>query len=309
MVTQEQPVAAGIAAPNTVIVPIHEAMRSRRLERGLAIEKVREDTKIPVKYLQALEEGRYNVFPAKVYCRGFFMTYVRYLGLGEPIEQWEHLEHALSPKDEHVSLLHRRDEDSAATPARRSNAALDGNLWTRFVLWSAEGQNWILAFLVFPAAVIIGIYGIYSYSQHQSYRMSPRDTLDIPKIIGQVNSPARPSITGGMPAAPIGFSAEISANTEPSWIHVEMDGKMAFQGILPAQQKRTFQVRQGVKIRIGNPKNTQLLVNGNPWNFSAEEMERMPLEVQLNQSAIASRYGARSAGNPSGQAYPVSSNP
>src|SRR3989338_6522340 len=59
----------------------HEVLKSRRLEKGLSLEKVREDTKISPRYLLALEEGRYGVFPALVYLRGFFLSYAKYLEL------------------------------------------------------------------------------------------------------------------------------------------------------------------------------------------------------------------------------------
>jgi cytoskeletal protein RodZ len=54
--------------------------RARRA-RGITIEDVERDTHVSRRYLQALENEDYSIFPAPVYARGFLRTYSRYLGL------------------------------------------------------------------------------------------------------------------------------------------------------------------------------------------------------------------------------------
>ena len=50
----------------------------------LTLQQVAETTKIRSDYLQALEEGRYETFPAPVYIRGFVRTYATLLKLPVP---------------------------------------------------------------------------------------------------------------------------------------------------------------------------------------------------------------------------------
>ena len=52
-----------------------------RLARGLTLEDAERGTRISRRFLIALEEHNYSVFPAPVYARGFLRTYCRYLGL------------------------------------------------------------------------------------------------------------------------------------------------------------------------------------------------------------------------------------
>jgi cytoskeletal protein RodZ len=54
--------------------------RARR-SRAITLEDVERDTHVSRRYLQALENEDFTIFPAPVYARGFLRTYSRYLGL------------------------------------------------------------------------------------------------------------------------------------------------------------------------------------------------------------------------------------
>lgn len=54
--------------------------RTRRA-RGITLEDAERDTHVSKRYLLALENEDFSVFPAPVYARGFLRTYSRYLGL------------------------------------------------------------------------------------------------------------------------------------------------------------------------------------------------------------------------------------
>jgi Helix-turn-helix domain/PASTA domain len=54
--------------------------RARRA-RAITLEDVERDTHVSRRYLEALENEDFTIFPAPVYARGFLRTYSRYLGL------------------------------------------------------------------------------------------------------------------------------------------------------------------------------------------------------------------------------------
>lgn len=58
----------------------HTLSRARRA-RAITLEDVERDTHVSRRYLQALENEDFSIFPAPVYARGFLRTYSRYLGL------------------------------------------------------------------------------------------------------------------------------------------------------------------------------------------------------------------------------------
>ena len=57
------------------------ALQEARQERGLTHEDVERDTKIRVRYLEAMEREDYAALPGTVYAQGFLRTYANYLDL------------------------------------------------------------------------------------------------------------------------------------------------------------------------------------------------------------------------------------
>ncbi len=56
-------------------------LRRARLRRGIDLHDIAVMTKISSTYLECLEEGRFDLLPARVYVRGFVASYARALGL------------------------------------------------------------------------------------------------------------------------------------------------------------------------------------------------------------------------------------
>jgi cytoskeletal protein RodZ len=62
---------------------VSDQLREAREARGLNVYQVADITKIRTDHIRALEEGRYDVFAAPVYVRGFIRTYARLLRLDQ----------------------------------------------------------------------------------------------------------------------------------------------------------------------------------------------------------------------------------
>ena len=63
------------------MTPLGETLRRARQAKGITIEDAERVTRIPKKYLEALEVEDYGILPAPVYARGFLRSYAGYLGL------------------------------------------------------------------------------------------------------------------------------------------------------------------------------------------------------------------------------------
>lgn len=96
-------------------------IREQRQRRGMSIEQLAIDTKIPRASIEALEEDRFNALPGQVFVRGFFRCCARTLGLDPEV--------VLGLFHEHVRALHApaqkssRRERPAAMHAVRGAAA------------------------------------------------------------------------------------------------------------------------------------------------------------------------------------------
>ena len=62
---------------------IGQVLRQAREERGMTLEQVSSRTMIAKKYLRALEEGNFEIFPGEVYLKGALRKYAAELGLNQ----------------------------------------------------------------------------------------------------------------------------------------------------------------------------------------------------------------------------------
>jgi len=61
--------------------PLGETLRKARLDKNITFEDAERVTRIPRRYLEALELENFGILPAPVYARGFLRSYASYLGL------------------------------------------------------------------------------------------------------------------------------------------------------------------------------------------------------------------------------------
>ena len=62
---------------------LSEKLRRERELRGISLKQISEDTKIGVRFLEALEEDKLELIPGEFYRRSYLRAYARYLGLDE----------------------------------------------------------------------------------------------------------------------------------------------------------------------------------------------------------------------------------
>ena len=63
------------------LLDIGKELKTAREQKGISLEKVHEDTRIGINFLQSLEQGKIEHLPYPVYARGFVRSYAKYLGL------------------------------------------------------------------------------------------------------------------------------------------------------------------------------------------------------------------------------------
>ena len=60
---------------------VGEILKAVRKKKGVEIADAEQETKVRAKYLEALEDGRYDILPGSVYTQGFLLKYADYLDL------------------------------------------------------------------------------------------------------------------------------------------------------------------------------------------------------------------------------------
>lgn len=157
---------------------IGNLLKERRHERELSIEEVSKITKIRSKYIQALEEGTYDMFPSEVYLKGFLKNYSRFLGINpERAHAMFRREREYQQKEPTIgvsSKIRNRKFNFEITPGRLVIlAALIAIVFTVIYIGSYIGN--ILEEprleLTEPVAVSAGNEGVHS-TQNENIRIS-----------------------------------------------------------------------------------------------------------------------------------------
>jgi hypothetical protein len=82
-----EPALFGASGPGVLTMPTPSAsvagptLRTARERMGMSIDDVAEETRIAIRHLSAIEEGRYDGFAAPVYAMGFARSYAEAVGV------------------------------------------------------------------------------------------------------------------------------------------------------------------------------------------------------------------------------------
>lgn len=162
---------------------VGEALRARRRQRNLALEFVAQETRIQLRFLKALEEEKWDEFPARVYLEGFLKKYAAVLGL-DPDELVKRLRESTAP---------RESEGAPAAPPKnqpRRPPMDDGG----------DPRQPPLVLFFFLAVVA----GIYFYTSHMT-KPAPKPAPAAPQAAapsGEAPAPAAPAAPAHGTASP-----------------------------------------------------------------------------------------------------------
>jgi cytoskeletal protein RodZ len=97
---------------------IGTTLRDARIRRDISLQQAEDDTKIRVKYIQAMENEDFDVLPGGTYVKGFLRTYAEYLDLdfqtildefNDRFGSGDHREHLIQPpKTAKAKVPHKR---------------------------------------------------------------------------------------------------------------------------------------------------------------------------------------------------------
>lgn len=193
---------------------IGNSLREARQRQGLELARVEDATKIRGKYLQALEDERFEVLPAASYVKGFLRTYAEHLGLDGQLYV-----------DEFNSRFSNMDEPPvAAAPPRPRRRASESS----FVVVALAGI----------VAVAILVVVAFTLSNDEGSGKSG----DLTGGAGTAQSSGSGS-TGGQALPAETARVTLTAARGPCWVEVRRnapDGKMLFNGTIESGRSMRF---------------------------------------------------------------------
>ncbi|MBC8120360.1 MAG: helix-turn-helix domain-containing protein [Gemmatimonadaceae bacterium] len=237
-----------------LLVSLGGKLASERKERGLTLEDVADRTRIPMRYLQAIETGNSQQLPEPVYVRAFIRKY------GDLVElDSQALVQQLQPVSSPVAA------PRTTSPIERASASIAKPTPRPFHLW-----------LLYGAVVLVAVGGL-SYLQRSTGPQATLPKVATPQVKPQappaqtrvVSRPPAPAATpvpaaGTSPApAPAGatpIQMQVALK-ERSWVRVTADGRTAFEGELPQGTRRDWQAKTQLSVRAGNAGGVVLTLN------------------------------------------------
>lgn len=256
-------------------------LKAARETRKISLDTISKRTKIPPKYLEALEENRFDIFPSHTYAKGFIRAYAKIVGLDpavltrqfnaeiQPVEmriQPKNIEAELEknlgwrPTLDRPPVFRKTDEEpdlniemveeepvrqDPSVRRRRSFALRRGK-------WAEWGGKAAAALLVLALAGTVVFYGV--------------------KWISQIKwgGPKTEADAAGPPAyQPVSVADKyqhlILKGLDNSWVQVSMDdGQSSSQVDLDQGETKTYKALKSFKVKVGNAGGVQIQFNGKP---------------------------------------------
>jgi|CXWL01.1.fsa_nt_gi cytoskeletal protein RodZ len=229
---------------------IGSILRATRLKRGQTLEAVAQQTRISKRFLEALENDRFEQFPAVVYLRGFLRGYCEHLEVDFD-EIWVKLEKAQTAPAEQSSA----PTSAAATPAAAPS-----------VIAAPAAHKPAPA----PAAPIHAPSDVHDQGGSGATGaivLAVGLALALALWLAKEQQPAPAPAVSVAPVAlqPLPRSIEpklLIRLKSDAWLRVTVDGQMVFEGRAPRGAAQEWKPTKTVALRTTEPAALELELNG-----------------------------------------------
>jgi cytoskeletal protein RodZ len=257
-------------------------LRETRQTRGVSIQDVSQVIRIRPRFLEALEEERYDVLPTPVHVRGFLRNYALYLKLDpEPLIARYNASRSMV-KDIPLAKQVRPELDKAPPPPPET---LDDELNSQPVFYRPAGIN-LQAPAWFSRDLLVGIFVLVllvaaAYWAGNRYVIpainAARATETPVETVGAFTPPAEntsvaaASSPTGTPVTetpaptspPISSSIQLQVTVlERSWLLMIVDGETVQEGMVQVGDLFAWDGAELVQLRTGNAAGLDVTLNG-----------------------------------------------
>lgn len=219
-------------------------LRSQREVRQVELQTISHVSRINVRYLEALEQDRFELLPATIFVKGFLREYARVVGLDAD----EVVNFFLAASGNEV------EDEQEANPDPKSSVG-----WTGPVVVVVLA---ILAFLVW--------WGFYADPDGETAAdmeaMAPPLTAEVPP----------PPPPAALPEHALRVTLEFQAT---SWIDVHSDGERTVSELRVQGESLTVTADEEVRLRLRNADAAAIEVNGEPFEHAVGDGEEIVIAV------------------------------
>lgn len=212
---------------------VGERLRAAREEKGLSLEEVASQTRIPRRHLEAIESADWERLPAATYTVGFAKSYASAVGL----DRTEVGEEVRAEMGGQRPASNSAEVFEPADPARTMPRSL------------------VIAAIVGIILVVIAMTWLNRRDLQPSEPAPVEASEEAPAVQPETAAPS--------PAAPAAGGPVVLTATEPAWIQVTDQDRTLFQGELaPGQSYEVPQTASAPLLRAGKPEALRVTVGG-----------------------------------------------
>jgi cytoskeleton protein RodZ len=236
-----------------------EELRLAREARGISLRHISDQTRISIRYLEAIESNDYKRLPGGIFNRSFIKAYAKQIGFDEEQALEGYLRTAREQGD---------PADEVATTPYRSHVYTDGGSRSPLVT--------VLLTILILVILSLGVYAVLHWYQRRDAARNITPPPAPPAGTQTVNS-ATPPTTAPTPAPPTDkLLIELTARGESVWVSAQLDDSKKARGIL-LQPDATEKLEPAERLRIQyaptKAKALEVTINGRKAQVPTEKPE------------------------------------
>jgi cytoskeleton protein RodZ len=245
---------------------VGEQLHAARTDRGLTLNEVAAQTRIPIRHLEALEKSDFAALPGSTYSIGFAKSYARFVGL-DPNALADELRSELA-QGGHAGFVPATPNYEPADPSR---------VPPRWLAWSAAA---------------IALLAIAGYLLWRNMAFS----VDLPSapVAEETNAPATDTTANAAPAAIAESTGPVVITAgDTVWIKIyDADNKRLFESEMKAGDSYTVPADAiNPMIVTGRPQHLKVTVAGKSV-APLGEADRTVADVGVSAAALLGRKPA-----------------
>lgn len=230
---------------------LSERLKRERELRGISLKQISEETRIGVRFLQALEDDRIDVIPGEFYRRSYLRAYTRYLGLDE--------DRALNVYD-----FSRKDKSSQIESKAESPDAASSLALPPWVKWAGAALGLMLPIVLLLRAMPASTGRGEPVPEPAAEETAPP--------LEKFPTPAKDS--KALVLSPSPFPSESSPDDgklrlvltveESCWLEIAADGELVVSGLKDQGFQQEVTALRELRLWLGNAGGVKLLLNDRP---------------------------------------------
>jgi transcriptional regulator with XRE-family HTH domain len=229
--------------PAALRAEIGPILRAARLKRGQSLEAVAQQTRISKRFLEALENDRFEQFPAVVYLRGFLKGYCEHLDVN-----FEEVWALMSPAPAAAAPEATADPGTASAPAAQPHVPSPRPAAHAAAHRETGAAPAIILSVLLALALAIWLYKNQAGGSTASVPEAPVALLPLPRQV-------EPKLSLRL--------------KDDAWLRVAVDGQVVFEGRAPRDAVQEWKPLKFVDIRTAEPGSLEFSLNGQPAALGA----------------------------------------